>query len=252
MTPLQALSAIPEELRQPLLAEYQSIVQNYSEHRWSPSELSGGKFCEIVFTILDGHAKSKYAGKPTKPPDLVSACRKLEQNTHVPRSFQILIPRLLPALFEIRNNRGVGHAGGDVDPNHMDATFVISSCNWIMAELVRVYHNLPPSEAQVLVDKLVEVRIPLIWQDENMRRVLDPKMSLRSQVLLLLSTSTGKAATSDLLEWTGYENGSYFRKLLREMHKGRFLELSGDEKEAQILPPGTAEASAIVRVDTLN
>jgi hypothetical protein len=48
----QALAAIPSGLRLPLIAEYQSIVQNYSEHRWSPSELSGGKFCEIVFAIL--------------------------------------------------------------------------------------------------------------------------------------------------------------------------------------------------------
>ncbi|MBR0948788.1 hypothetical protein ABIF65_010907 [Bradyrhizobium japonicum] len=62
-----ALSAIPEGLRQPLLVEYQSIVQNFAEHRWSPSELSGGKFCEIVFTILDGHAKGTYAPSPKKP-----------------------------------------------------------------------------------------------------------------------------------------------------------------------------------------
>src|SRR6266851_1018203 len=76
-------------------------------------------------------------------------------NIHVPRSFQILIPRLLPALYEVRNNRGVGHIGGDVDPNHMDATFVISSCNWVMAELVRVYHDLSTNEAQEIVDTLV-------------------------------------------------------------------------------------------------
>src|SRR5258707_12835883 len=77
-------------------------------------------------------------------------------NIHVPRSFQILIPRLLPALFEVRNNRGVGHAGGDVDPNHMDAVFVLSSCNWVMAELVRVFHDVSVAEAQTFVDKLVE------------------------------------------------------------------------------------------------
>jgi hypothetical protein len=119
MITTQALAAIPNGLCEPLIAEYQSIVQNYSEHRWSPSELSGGKFCEIVFTILDGHAKGTYAASPSKPSDFVGDCRKLEQNKHVPRSFQILIPRLLPALFELRNNRGVGHAGGDVDSNHM-------------------------------------------------------------------------------------------------------------------------------------
>lgn len=143
----KALAAIPPELRHPLLAEYQSIVQNYAEHRWSPSELSGGKFCEIVFTILDGHASGSYPPRPSKPQNFAAACRKLEQNTHVPHSFQILIPRLLPALFDVRNNRGVGHVGGDVDPNHMDAIFILSSANWVMAELVRVHHNLSADDA---------------------------------------------------------------------------------------------------------
>lgn len=246
MTNATALASIPTGLRQPLLAEYQSIVQNYAEHRWTPSELSGGKFCEIVYTILDGHAKGAYAASPSKAADFVTACRKLELNTHVPRSFQILIPRLLPALFEVRNNRGVGHSGGDVDPNHMDATFVITSCNWVMAELVRVYHDITTKDAQELVDSLVERRTPLIWEGEDMRRILDPAMTLREQLLLLLATSVGKVAACDLLKWTDYKNRSYFNKLLRELHDARNVELSKDNVYAEILPPGSAEAAKIV------
>jgi len=242
-----AMTAIPVGLRRPLLSEYKSITQNYSEHRWSPSELSGGKFCEIVHSILDGHAKEAYPSSPSKPSDFVGACRRLEQNKHVPRSFQILIPRLLPALFEVRNNRGVGHAGGDVDPNHMDATFVMTSCNWIMAELARVYHNLSIKDAQALVDSLVERRIPLVWEGESIRRVLDPTMKLRHQILVLLSTSTGPVATSDLLVWTDYKNHSYFVKLLRGMHSERLLQLSGGEAHVQILPPGSEQAADVIR-----
>lgn len=68
----------------------------------------------------------------------------------MPRSFQILIPRLLPALYEIRNNRNVGHVGGDVDPNFMDSTAVLGTANWIMAELVRVFHSVSTPEAQAI------------------------------------------------------------------------------------------------------
>ena len=67
MTSKTALAAIPDGLRDPLIAEYQSIVLHYAEHRWTPSELSGGKFCEIVFTILDGHAKGSFPASPSKP-----------------------------------------------------------------------------------------------------------------------------------------------------------------------------------------
>jgi|SRR5882724_3935512 len=242
-----ALIAIPQGLRQPLLDEYQSIGQNYFEHRWTPSELSGGKFCEIVFTILDGHAKGIYAGSPSKPADFVGACRSLEKNSHVPRSFQILIPRILPALFEVRNQRGVGHAGDDVDPNHMDATFVLSSCSWVMAELVRVYHQLTPREAQDLVDNLIERRIPLVWEGENVRRVLDPSMVLREQMLVLLATGSARVASSELLDWTGYKKRPYFFKLLREFHDQRHVELSSCEMFVTLLPPGAQEAAEIIR-----
>ena len=116
MNPYNVLGSIPSGLRDPLLEEYQDIVQNYAEHRWKPSELSGGRFCEIVFTVLEGYASGNYAARPKKPPDF---CRSVSQigtghecSEKVSRSSS---PRILPAIYEVRNNRGVGHAGGDVD-----------------------------------------------------------------------------------------------------------------------------------------
>jgi hypothetical protein len=99
------LSAVPPDLRNPLFAEFNCIVQNYLEGRFSPAELSAGRYCEIVYTILAGFALGNYADRPSKPRDFVGACRALEVNTGIPRSFQILLPRLLPALYEIRNYR---------------------------------------------------------------------------------------------------------------------------------------------------
>ncbi|MFZ5739370.1 MAG: hypothetical protein ACOY6K_21080 [Pseudomonadota bacterium] len=241
-----ALAAIPEGLRAPLLSEFTSIVQNFAEHRWSPAELSGGKFCEIVYTILDGFAKSSYATAPSKPRAFDQACRGLENQAHVPRSFQILIPRVLPALYEVRNNRGVGHAGGDVDPNQMDAIFVVNSCSWVMAELVRVFHNVSTVEAQRIVDGLVERRVPLLWIGDDTRRILDPKMSIPDQVLVLSSTSPGKVRCADLLKWTDYKNATYFRKVLRQLHDKRLIELSADETTVQLLPPGDKIASELI------
>ena len=244
------LGLLPNGLREPLLDEYQSIVQCFSEGRWRPSELSGGIFCEIVFTVIDGHSAGAYPPIPTKPNDFVGACRRLEQNTHVPRSFQILIPRLLPAIYEVRNNRGVGHTGGDVDSNYMDAVFVVTSCGWVMGELVRVFHKVSIEEAQSLVDALAQRRIPLIWEGKGVRRVLQPDLNLQSQILVLLDTSAGSVQTSDLMRWIDYQNASYFRTLLRRMHSQRLVELYDDEKSVEILPPGSKEAAEIIKANT--
>lgn len=251
MNPVNALSTIPDGLRVPLLDEYNSIVSYYSEHRWSPAELSGGRFCEIVYTILDGYASGSFAASPSKPSNFVGACRVLEQNSQVPRSFQILLPRLLPALYEVRNNRGVGHVGGDVNPNHMDATFVLSSANWIMCELIRVIHSIPVSDAQQVVDRLAELRIPLIWVKGDMRRVLRPDLKQKQQVLLLLASTNG-ASLADLSSWLEVSNNAYFLKTLRGMHKERLVEFDESTRSIELLPPGLQKAAELIRKQSQN
>ncbi|MCF8031793.1 MAG: hypothetical protein K9K66_00620 [Desulfarculaceae bacterium] len=216
------------------------------EGRWAAAELSGGRFCEIVYSILDGHTKGRYPTTPSKPRNFVDACRRLESNTGVPRSFKILIPRLLPALYEIRNNRNVGHVGGDVDPDFMDSNAVVSMASWIMAELIRVFHGVSTDEAQQLVDSLVERTTPLVWVSGGVRRVLNPKLSLQDQTLALLCSCSGTTKRGDLLRWTDCKNHTYYKKLLRTMHRERLIEFDETKDEITILPPGAKEASRLI------
>ncbi|OOG43033.1 hypothetical protein [Polaromonas sp. A23] len=247
ITSAAAFGALPVGLRDSLLAEYRAIVQNYLERRWTPASLGGGKFCEIVYTIIDGYGLGTYAAKPAKPNNMVQACKALENRPHVPRSFQILIPRLLPALYEVRNNRGVGHVGGDVDSNHMDSAAVLAIAGWIMCELVRVLHSMSTKDAQQVVDALATRRIPLVWDGANgMRRVLDPKVQLKDQVLLLLGEGT-EIGVTDLIAWTGATNKAYFKKLLRELADTRMIELAADESTATILPPGSVRIEGVIQ-----
>ncbi|MES2266745.1 MAG: hypothetical protein V4520_08290 [Bacteroidota bacterium] len=232
------LSVIPNGLRVPLVNEYNNILQHYLERRWTAAELSGGKFCEIVYTVLDGYAKGVYAPAPFKPSNFVDACKKLENNSAVPRSFQILIPRMLPSLYEIRNNRNVGHVGGDVDPNLMDAQAVIAMCSWVMGELVRVLHNISIDKAQNTVDSISSRKIPLVWSVGDAKRVLKPSASLKDKILLLIGIDSSKTNVDELLRWIEYKNKNYFLKTLRALHKLRLIELSADGKFVEILPPG--------------
>jgi hypothetical protein len=241
-----ALSNLPSGLRFPLLAEFSQIVANFMEHRWTPAELFSGRFCEVVYTILDGYAKGCYAAAPRKPKDFVAACRGLEAYSSVPRSFQILIPRLLPALYEVRSNRNVGHVGGDVDPDFMDSSFVVAVASWIMAELIRVFHSLSTDEAQRLVDDLSERRIPLVWKSGDMRRVLKPELSLKEQILLLVGSVNAKVSLDSLLLWTGRKNPKYFRRCIKELHESRLLEHYEASGEVELLPPGADYVASLL------
>jgi len=250
VTPDTALSNLPSGLRSPLLEEFGQIVRNYMEHRWTFAELYSGRFCEVVYTILDGHGKKSYADAPQKPKDFIAACRTLETCSSVPRSFQILIPRLLPALYEIRNNRNVGHVGGDVNPDFMDSSFAVAAASWIMAELIRVFHGLDTAEAQRLVDDLSERRIPLVWKSGDLRRVLRPELSLKDQVLLLLGSASTRVLLDTLLSWTGYKNARYFRRCIRELHESRFIEHHESSGEVELLPPGAEYVTRLVADET--
>jgi hypothetical protein len=236
------LGPLPEGLRKELLDAFNQIVKNFRERRWEPSELNGGKLCEVVYTILKGYADGKYPTKAAKPKNMVLASQQLEtEAAAAPRSIRIQIPRMLIALYEIRNNRNVGHVGGDVDPNHMDAVCVLQMAKWIVAELVRVLHNVSTEEATAIVDGLADRETPLIWEVNGKKRVMSTRLSMRAKALLLLHVSNGPVAEADLVSWIEHSNGSAFRRdVLRPAHKERMVEYDADARTVQISPPGIA------------
>lgn len=239
------LVGLPKGLRDSLLHSYQEIAANYTEHRWEPSELNGGKFCEIVYTIINGALSGTFPHTASKPNNMLTACRNLETipaNSHLvgDRSLRILIPRMLVVLYEVRNNRGVGHVGGDVDSNFLDATAVHGMASWVLAELVRVFHNVSTEEAQKTVDVLIERKHPLIWEvDENTRRVQDPLMKKGDQALLLLHQKPAWVPEEDLLSWVEYSSLPMFRKrILKPFHEHRLIEYDQERGRARISPLG--------------
>lgn len=240
------LGALPPGLRNPLVQEYKKLAQNYMEHRWEPAELSAGKICEIIYSIIKGHVDGNYPVSPSKPRNMVLACRQLENEASLPRSFQILIPRMLPALYEIRNNRGVGHVGSDVDANAVDATLMFTMINWIMAELVRVFHTGTLQETQIAIDALAQRNTPLVWDSKGLKKVLSPKMNLKDQVLLLLASTDRDVSIQELMNWTESKNKTYYKKTLKALHKEKLIHFNEDTKVITLLPTGSNKVTSIV------
>ena len=244
MDPAACLSGVNATLRAELLAAYGEIVRNYREHRWEPSELNGGKLCEVVYSILRGYVDGKMPSKATKPRNMFASCVALENGdaTVFPRSVRIQIPRLLIGLYEIRNSRGVGNVGGDVDPNNMDARVVLESSKWIMAELVRVFHSISAVEASEVVDSLTERTVPMVWETgASKKRVLQPGLSTKDQTLVLLYSTSGPVPEKTLFEWVEHSNPSTYRRdILRKAHKERLLEYDQALAVVELSPNGIA------------
>jgi hypothetical protein len=243
------LAALPTTIRGQLLDEFNKLVSEYHEARWESSEMSGGKLCEIVYTILLGHLSGSIPDKHEHGPrDLRAALNNLEQDfpTSLGRSARIQIPRVMIGVYELRNNRGVGHAGGDVKPNHMDATYVVTAAKWVMAELIRLFHDVDPRDAQDAIEFLTDRELPIIWSINGKKRVLDTGLSKLAQTLLLLH-QTNKASDEDLFLWVEYSNFSMYRsKILNPGHKQRLWEYDHTTRVVTLSSLGIAEAERLL------
>jgi hypothetical protein len=237
----QVLGLLPQGLRDELIAALAEIERNFRERRWEPAELNGGKLCEVAYSILKGYIDGTFPANAYKPANMVDACRALEQSPSTfPRSIRVQIPRMLMALYEIRNNRGVGHVGGDVSANHMDSTCVLQMSKWVVSELIRVFHNTSTEDAETTVDALSEREISLIWEVAGRRRVLRPKMTMLEKTLVLLYGSTAPLTERELLDSIEHSNASAFRRdILRPAHQRRILEFDEETKLVHLSPLGS-------------
>jgi hypothetical protein len=236
----QSVFSIPNPILEKLETSYNSVKRNFRENRFEPSELNGAKFCEAVFRVLEWHTTKKYTPFGSTIKDLTQAVKKFENMSKFPDSVRFHIPKILDALYGIRNKRGVGHLGGDVDPNQMDAIFVVSACDWIMAELVRIFHQLSTEEAQRLVQDLVTKKIPIIWKIGQTKRVLAVHLSYKDKALALLYGEYPRSVKqTDLFAWVEHSNVAVFRRdILRSCHEEKLIEFDEATGEISLSPLG--------------
>jgi len=158
-------------------------------------------------------------------------------------SLRIIIPRSLVFIYTLRGKRGIGHVGGDVEANGIDAATIVRTCDWIICELIRIFHGLPLEEAQTVVDTLSARNLPEIWEVAGKRRVLRTDLNAKDRVLLLAYTdiSTG-ILLEDLFSWAEYSNLAMFKKtVIWPLHKARLVEFDSDNEIVFLSPVGVQE-----------
>jgi hypothetical protein len=150
------------------------------------------------------------------------------------------MPRALVFLYTLRNKRGIGHVGGDVDANSIDSMTIARAADWIMCELIRLHHNLSLEEAQSIVDALAMRDIPVIWEVAGKKRILRGDLSFKQQVLLLCYHDPQNGVLEeDLFEWTEYTSAGMFKKsVLTPLHKERLIEHDAASGIVYISPLG--------------
>jgi len=235
-----AISAIPLGLRDPLIEEFNQALDEYRAADWEKVGLKAGKFCEIAFCICEGHATGSYAAAPSKPSNFPQACQRLEQHNGTKgRSLCMQVPKVLAALYELRNSRAIGHVSTEVSPNHMDAEFFLRGMKWVMGEFVRNYSQLPLNDSYAVVEAVTARSFHMVWASGDVRRVLEPAKTAGDKVMILLYAEAKPVTVAQLQTWVEYKNVTDFkRKVIKALHKKAWVHYDEKAGTVRILPPG--------------
>lgn len=207
--------------------------------------IEAGHVCETVLRLLQQEVHGNHTGFGKKIGNFGDECRRLitSSNGAVNESLRLVIPRALVYVYTMRSKRGIGHVGGDVDANRIDAVTIAQTCDWIICELIRCFHGLSLEEAQDLVDGLTIRSVPEVWEVGGKKRILKKGLPFKDQVLLLCYQDPSSAILSeDLFDWVEYSNFSVFKnKVLAPLHKERLIEYDQSADCVTISPLGAKD-----------
>ena len=245
-SPLEvALASVPAQFRSRIIKPFLDVKKRLGEGNDESLGLAAGKLCKSVLRLLQSEILKASTPFGQQIANFASECRKLiesPKNAGV-ESLRVVMPRALVFIYTLRNKRGIGHVGGDVDANHIDAMTMARACDWVICELIRVYHKLSLEEAQDLVDGLAQRNVPDIWHVAGKNRVLRQDLDFKQQVLLLCYQEPGNAVLQeDLFSWVEHSNFTVFkRSVLEPLHKKRLIEYDKSADTVTISPLGFKE-----------
>lgn len=235
--------ASDEKLAEHILNSFKEVEKNFHLKSWKTSSLDAGHFVEAVRRFIEFKLFGQYTPINKPLPNFNEKCLNSYLNKQGEDSYRIHIPRLLFTIYGIRNKRGIGHIS-NIKPNKIDSTLILSSCKWVLAEIIRINSQLPIDETEKLIDEIVERNIEGIWEVGETVRILKDGLSLKEKILYLLYNKQSLNDT-EIKNITEYSNMTYLKKTLKEFHKKRLIEYK-DDGECILSPKGAVEAEKII------
>src|SRR5580698_682874 len=178
------LFRFPNNLVDELIQCYIEQKKNFYLGRMRPNEVEGGRFAEAAFRMLQHAAGFAVTplGTQLDTDGIIRSLANLPFGSAAD-SIRLHIPRSLRVVYDIRNKRDAAHLADGIDPNLQDGTLVISILDWVLAEFVRIYHNISASESQKIVDGLVTRQIPAVEEINGFLKILNPTLKVSGRVL---------------------------------------------------------------------
>lgn len=237
------LQKIPTAFRNRIVKEYLNVKIRFRKGDFDSSGLSCGKFCEENLRMLQHTLTGTHVGFTEEIRNFQGEIIKLEKVDKAVGndSLRVIIPRALAFLYTLRNKRNIGHSGGDVEANQIDSLTIGKISDWVICELIRIFHDKSLEEAQRIVDFISSREIPVIWEINGKKRVLKENSSAKEKVMLLTYSQEEQGVFfEDLISWVEYQNKTDFKsKVLIPLHREGMIEFDKELNMIFLSPKGS-------------
>lgn len=226
-----------------LLNAYLKSLAEYRKGNWQYCINEIGQFIEIVRRLIISQLERRNCPLTEKLSIFSQEeLKRLESFSKANEEYRIIIPRVLFMMACLRNKRGAIHPGS-INPNKMDARLLLIGAKWIVAELFRLNSKISEHETSDIIEAIVSVEIPLLWNINGKTRVLNTKMLVKDKILCLLYGKSMKE--KELRDNIEYQNVTMFKKILKKLHAERLLEYSDDT--VMLSPLGQKKAEELLK-----
>ncbi len=215
---------VPPELLNRLIEVYSKIKQNFWLGKDEECIEKTGKFVEITTRILEYLTSGSFTPfeSDLKVSETIKKFKNLPKQ-NFSESIRIIIPRVLYSLYTFRSKRGGAHIK-EVNPNHIDAAYVVSACDWVMAELIRLYYTDEEKEIEKIINSIVDRRVPILQEFGEDLKILDPSLSVPDKILIILyQRHPNSVSTDELKKWIKTKSSTYINTALKRLDDNGFV-----------------------------
>lgn len=232
------------DLVKDLVNSYVDVKDNHIKGDDEIAISKAGKFVEDVFRVL------KYVLNEQVLPEIkqgqfnkISEDLMNANGSTYPESVRILIPKIaLSLIYDPRSKSGAIHRK-PINPDFIDGKLVAGTCDWIIAEFLRLYYTRDPEEVEKLIKNVVKDYIPVIEKIGN-QTFVNVKVNCDEEILIRLFDVDENGLTRKEL---GNSMKQHFERptitnALRKLLENRDIALT-DDKKYVILEPGKKRIS---------
>lgn len=231
----------PDDIVDEVLEAYTEAKRRFSLGDLRPQEVEGGRFSEGVFRLLQHATGQTVTALGKSLPRLDKLMPKIEQTTGQPDAVRLHIPRTLKLIYDIRNKRDAAHLGDGIDPNLQDATLVIGNMDWVLAELVRLYHGVDADRAQHIIENLVTKEVPAVQEIDGQPVILSNLKPREQALLMLYRTGSEGASLEELVGWLRLSRKDHLRTRLKALDKEKLVLLHPESERYFLTNNGVRE-----------